>query len=455
MLGLLLHHFFPASLCCSRTAYRTLAKIDREIRSCCDSDAAIAVLERSKTDLLALLRARFGSPAAEALALKILNIFLARHHLHARSQWVRSRPIGLVVDPSNMCRLACPGCVHSARSQTLKVFDWRTGTLPEDRFAALLELYGPYAVGVYFCNYGEPLLNLHTPRLIRLAKSYLLATALSTSLSVRRFDPEAYVESGLDVMALSIDGATQGVYERFRRHGELEVVLDNLRELVKAKRRLGRRTPMLSWNFLAFEHNMHEIPLARRMARKLGVDQFRVVNPFDVRWDDPEMRPAVMKAGVRRLNWLAIAHAAENWNPFPRSVDAVAIERAFERPWPRGSAGEAPPGPGPTCHWLYKNMVMDATGRILPCCGAPRPDGRLVFAAFDSSGGDPFNSGKYRQARSLFSAAVPPSDGVPYCAQCEWDHATVNIGGPEIRHYFRAADPAFFDRRSLSLLSGW
>jgi hypothetical protein len=31
----------------------------------------------------------------------------------------------------------------------------------------------------------------------------------------------------------------------------------------------------------------------------------------------------------------------------------------------------------------------------------------------------------------------------------------VNIGGTEIRRYFRAADPAFFDRRSLRLLSAW
>jgi hypothetical protein len=98
---------------------------------------------------------------------------------------------------------------------------------------------------------------------------------------------------------------------------------------------------------------------------------------------------------------------------------------------------------------------MDATGRILPCCGAPRPDARLVFAAFNGNGGDPYNSEKYRQARSSFSTAAPASNGAPYCTQCEWDHATVNIGGPEIRRYFRAADAGFFDRRSLRLLSGW
>ena len=52
-----------------------------------------------------------------------------------------------------------PAVYTPERSETLQIFDWNKGTLPEDRFSALLKLYGPYAVGIYFCNYGEPLLN--------------------------------------------------------------------------------------------------------------------------------------------------------------------------------------------------------------------------------------------------------------------------------------------------------
>ena len=455
MFGVLFHHLVPASLYGAPTAFPALSNIDGELRACPGGASAAAVVERAKPHLYARLRKRFKAAPAQAVTLKMLNICLARYHLRARSAQVLSRPFGLVVDPSDMCQLACPGCVHSSRSELLKVFDWRKGTLAEERFSALLERYGPFAIGVYFCNYGEPLLNLKTPRLIRLAKTYLAGTALSTSLSVERFDADAYVESGLDFMVLSIDGATQAVYERFRRNGRLELVLDNVRKLVEAKRRRRKRTPVLSWNFLAFEHNAHEIPRALRMARKLGVNQFRVVNPFDVRWDDPEIRVAAVEAGVRRLDWLALSNMPENWNPFPESLAAEAIGGAFARPWNEHAAGDTPPTAGHTCHWLYKNLVMDATGRILPCCGAPRPDTNLVFAAFDGNGGDPFNSERYRHARSFFSGAAPATDGAPYCTRCEWDQTTVNIGGPEIRRYFRAADAAFFDRRSLRLLSAW
>jgi len=457
MLSLLFHQCIPASVYGGQTAFPVLSRIDRELRQCRRAGAAAGILERSKTDLFTRLRARFDTPAAQALTLKILNLCLARYHFNARSASVLSRPFGLVIDPSNMCQLACPGCVHFTRNEELKIFDWPNGTLSEDRLFALLKLYGPYAIGVYFCNYGEPLLNLNTPKLIRLAKTYLLGTALSTSLSVRRFDAEAYVESGLDFMVLSIDGATQPVYERFRRNGDLELVLSNVRQLVDARRKLSKRTPVLSWNFLAFEHNAHEIPLAARMATSLGVDVFRVVNPFDVRWDDPEMRPADVKGGVRRLNWFSISNRPENWNPVPDSVDRGSIARAFEKPWNQDAANDSQPTAGHTCHWLYKNMIMDAGGRIMPCCGGPRPDTKLVFGTFDGNGSDPFNSERYQQARAWFSkgASVSPSDNAPHCTRCEWDQETVNISSPEIRRYFRAADAAFFDRRSLRILSGW
>jgi len=458
MLNRLLHSVVPERLYRSRTGFPALSRASQDLDGCTSAAAAVEILNRAKPDVCARLRPSFPSPLAEALTLKVLNLLLARHHFRARSTSLLSRPFGLVVDPSNVCQLACPGCVHSDRSEALQLFDWPKGTLSETRLAALLKRYSPYAIGMLFYNYGEPLLNLNTPRLIRMAKSGLMETSISTTLSVRRFDAEAYVESGLDLVNLSIDGATQPVYERFRRNGDLELALGNLRKLVDARRRLRKRYPILAWNFLAFEHNVHEIPLTARLARNIGVDIFRVVEPFDVSWDDPEIRPAALKAGVagiRRLNWLALASQPSNWNPFADSVDGCAILEAYENPWSGQAADDSPPSAGHSCHWLYKNMVMDATGRVMPCCGGPRPDINLVFGRFDGNGGDPFNSEKYRQARAWFSGDVLPSTDAPHCTKCEWDHTAVNIGSANIRRYFQSASGAFFDLQSLRILSGW
>ncbi len=430
-------------------------QLSRELNSASSFLRAHRDVEDSKRELYNRLLGHFPSTVAKALTLKTLNICLAKYHFHARSTIVQSRPFGLLADPSNMCQLACPGCVHSPGPKQQKLFDWPKGTLSEDRFFKMLKLYGPTAIGVHFFNYGEPLLNLNTPKYIRQAKSYLLRTSVSTSLSVRRFDPEAYVESGLDFMHLSIDGATQPVYERFRRKGNLDLVFDNLRKLVETRRKLRRCLPLLSWNFLAFEHNAHEIPQARRLARKIGVNEFRVSTPFGMNWDDPGIRPAAVRPSVQRFDPLFVLKLFLYGNAKPTSVDTETIEGAFERPWNEDGASDAGPSPGHTCHWLYKNTVMDATGRIMPCCAAPGRDKNLVFGTLEDSGGDPFNTEFYREARSFFSTGTRVSDGSPYCTQCELDHTAAAIGGTEIRQYFRAADRVFFDRHSLSVLSGW
>jgi hypothetical protein len=50
------------------------------------------------------------------------------------------RPFGLLVDPCNGCNLACAGCVHSERSRSLNLFQWKSGMLPTDRPDAFFDV---------------------------------------------------------------------------------------------------------------------------------------------------------------------------------------------------------------------------------------------------------------------------------------------------------------------------
>lgn len=211
MLRMLVRDVAPASLMGWRTVFPTLSRMAGDLRAANGTRAATDVLRRAKVDLRDELKKSFDVTVAQALTLKTLNLLLTQRLLRTRSSSLASRPVGLVVDPTNTCLLACPGCVHSAHNEARGIFDWPNGTLSEERFEKLLRPYGAYSVGVYFCDYGEPLLNVRTPSLIRKAKQYLLGAKLSTSLSVKKLDAEAVVSSGLDFMVISIDGATQPV----------------------------------------------------------------------------------------------------------------------------------------------------------------------------------------------------------------------------------------------------
>ena len=199
------------------TANAILTEADREIAAGRGIAPLLGLLDVRKAELAAFFEERLGSPlAAKALSLKVMNLCVARYHFLARSTTLLARPYGLEVDPINNCNLACPGCVHSSRVKELELFEWTSGMLSRDRYEAFLKRYGPFAIQMTLCNYGEPLLNPLTPEFIRLAKNYLLTTTLSTNMTAKRFDAEAYAASGLDYMTASLDGATQGVYDRYR-----------------------------------------------------------------------------------------------------------------------------------------------------------------------------------------------------------------------------------------------
>jgi MoaA/NifB/PqqE/SkfB family radical SAM enzyme len=290
---------------------------------------------------------------------------------------------------------------------------------------------------------------------------------LSTNLAMKRFDAEVYARSGLDFMTISVDGVTQKVYERFRKRGNIDIVFHNIQRLVDARRKEGRRNPMLNWQFLAFEQNAHEIEQARELAESLGVDQLTVARPFDVGWDDPTIHPAALRTVIHRFNTASDRGMLENWNPFPSEINAEAFEGAFEVSWlnrfqPQLQSAVRAKS---RCSYLYKNMVMDANGRVLPCCAAPQPDVDLNFSIFDEGAADPFNAEKYKLARLSFtdkaSYRIERAKSLltkdPHCLKCDWyaNQATAQIDGAQIRTYLEATPRSVFDDRSKDILSSW
>ena len=82
--------------------------------------------------------------------------------------------------------------------------------------------------------------------MVRAANAAGIGTATSTNLNLvhrgREFLHEV-VESGLDHLVVSLDGTTPDVYATYRRGGDFEHVIANLRELVAYKKVVGRDTP--------------------------------------------------------------------------------------------------------------------------------------------------------------------------------------------------------------------
>lgn len=405
-------------------------ELDSAIRDGANKHDYLRIVDSNKSHILSEFSARYSEQYAKLMTLKFLNLIVAKYHYIHKHTTIASRPIQLMIDPANACQLNCPGCVHSSNPGWVKqsAIDWPPGTLSLTQYEKILRLYGPFAFGAVLYNYGEPLLNPLTPQYISMARQYLLFTLLSTNLSLPKINLEALINSGLNHLIISIDGVTQETYEKYRRGGKLDLVLDNLRKLIEAKKRLGLKTPYLVWQFLTFEHNQHEVDSAIDLAKSIGVDAIQILTPFDVSIDDPTCCAVTStKEGYHcftpwheRLRSLpkASLSSANNFE-----IDALIKESFVERMSTIGGINEASHKGNSGCGWLYKSISVDALGRVLPCCISPGVNRHLVFGNIQENTHEHWNSIDYILSRLSFSdkkAFMQNSvNSYSYCGTCK------------------------------------
>jgi len=197
---------------------------------------------------------------------KLFNFARAEAARFFNCESTGARPYFLSVEPVNFCNLKCPLC--------------SIGYLPSKDaldfglYSRLLSQLGPYVARMELYKRGEPLLHPQIIPMLELASSYGIETTVASNLNV--LPPggaKALVNSGLNVLIVSLDGATQETYEKYRVGGKLKTVLENTAEIARARKELTRRTPFILMQYVVFRHNEHELDAAIELARSSGADQ--------------------------------------------------------------------------------------------------------------------------------------------------------------------------------------
>lgn len=181
-------------------------------------------------------------------------------------------PITISIEPTTTCNLGCPECPSG-----LKSFTRPTGMLEIDNYIRLLDNIADTTVYGYFYFQGEPFMHPKFLDLVRFAKSKNVYSVTSTNahfLTERK--ARETVESGLDRIIVSIDGTTQEVYEKYRRGGSLEKVIQGTKNLIAAKQALKSKTPHIILQFLVVRPNEHQIEDVKKLGRELGVDEVKL-----------------------------------------------------------------------------------------------------------------------------------------------------------------------------------
>lgn len=178
-------------------------------------------------------------------------------------------PIKLTVDPSANCVLRCPLCPTGQADKNRK-----KGEMKISDFNNLIDEVGQYLLEIDLFNWGEPFLNKDIFKMISLCYERKIISRLSSNLNyfLCGYEKEL-VESKLNHLVVSLDGITQETYEKYRVGGSIEKVLDVVKRVKSEKVRQGSKFPFLTWQFIIFDHNKHEMKQAKNLVKKWGFDR--------------------------------------------------------------------------------------------------------------------------------------------------------------------------------------
>ena len=193
-----------------------------------------------------------------------------------RDLGVPALPSRLYVECTAACNISCDQACCAPETGITRTR--QAGMLDFELFRRVIDEAGPSLVRIDFFNYGEAFLHKRAIEMCEYIKSRFPHIFLYTSTNGLAFTEEQVrrlVRSGIDEVTFSIDGATPASYVKYRKRGDFDKAIRNMRLAVDEKRALGRDVPYINWRYILFTHNDsdEEMNLARAMASEIGIDR--------------------------------------------------------------------------------------------------------------------------------------------------------------------------------------
>jgi len=307
---------------------------------------------------------------------KILNLVLVKFSKVFKLKRVLGYPLTVMVEPTNICNLKCPLCPTGQG-----LLRRPKGFLSLEDFKKIVDQFGDYSLHLRLWNWGEPLLNEELIEMIKYARRYrwYINTSTNSFFLTKDFAKEI-VSSGLDSLIISLDGASEETYSKYRQHGNFKNVVDAISALVEEKKKQNSKTPKIHLQFIVMKHNEHEIPKIKELAKQLQVD-FLALKKVGIM--DPSMKDKIKEylPSDRYAKYTKEAKIKTNRN---------------------------------MCNMIYEETIVNWDGSVVPCCYDMHNSfvcGNLLKEPFSKI----WNNSRYVNFRR---AILKNKSKIPMCANC-------------------------------------
>ena len=297
---------------------------------------------------------------------------------------MKIKPSHIRLEAATVCQLRCPSCPTTAGAIGRQI---GAGFLRYEDFKKIVD-ENPWIADIELSNWGEIFLNPDLLNIMRYAHEHHVRLSAENGVNfntVRDDMLEALVRYRVHRITCSIDGASQETYALYRKQGRFDDVIEHIKRLNHYKAQYRSTFPMLRWQFVVFGHNEREIPIARDMAKRLGMSFWPKLS-----WDDT-FSPVRDEEFVRRETGLGVASRAE-----------------FHATYGESYLGKQ------QCAQLWKQPQINWDGRVLGCCVNYLGD---FGNAFKEGVLNSVNNEKMRYARQMLLGTQESRTDIP-CSIC-------------------------------------
>lgn len=338
------------------------------------------------------------------------NAILAKAYLRSEGRMHpgQIRPTNLAVGVTSVCNLRCPACLHGNRAHGADFVKPRPAFMNLDQFKAIADDALLYAYDLNLTGAGESFLNPDIYDIIAYAKRQKTYVYLDSN--GHNIDADKVLDCGLDKVTYSLDGFSQASYEKYRRGGNFEQVLNSITELSK---KAAKRSSSLSIRvkFLVNAYNEHEMETIREYFQNMS----NVELYFDYFWIPPEEGKFILAddytATPEMYGKWAPKHE-QKFNIYRFDEDnGIYKHISMDLPFKK------------MCAQAYIGMYINVTGDAFPCCKAALPEIEALYLGnvFTEGVTAVFNGEKSKKFRSRFTAT---GGRFSICTEC-WGNKAI------------------------------
>ena len=247
-------------------------------------------------------------------------------------------PPHILIEPTNMCNLQCPLCVTGSGAS-----DRKKSFMSFKMFKKIVDEIKGKTQMITISGYGEPFLNKDILKMISYAHKAKIKIYMNTNAHFITSLEKAkkIVKSGIDNIKVSLDGVDQKTYEKYRKNGKFEKVIQGIKYLVQAKKELEIETPKIVLLYLVMKHNESHRIKAKKLAKKLQVDLFH--------------EKPICLSDYQEEEFLELA---QKYLPKDKTMIRYKDLKA------RGNFGGEIAN---DCNRVYHTLIINAQGKVVPC----------------------------------------------------------------------------------------